>query len=176
MPYFRSKKNSCNKKIHKKILKPSTPSCTRRVISSWSLNGDCLQSSLFYICKENTPIVKENQPHNISLKENNFNFINLSKNLKILKNYYFFIKREINTTELPNLVWENKRENNSTKLAWRVLQKVKIFKPKSKKCTLCTREKYLIVFSKEMYVMHAREISYSILKRNVRYARERNIL
>ena len=95
MPYFRSKKNSCIKKIHKKILKPSTPSCTCRVISSWPLNGDCLQSSLFYICKENTPIVKENQPHNISLKENNFNFINLSKNLKILKNYYFFIKKEM---------------------------------------------------------------------------------
>ena len=65
--------NSYNKNIiNNNILKPSNPSCNSRVKVSGPLNGDCLQSSLVYICKANSPNMAESQPQYFDLAENIF--------------------------------------------------------------------------------------------------------
>ena len=64
MPNIASIINSHNKRIiNNNIPKPSTPSCNCRSKTSFPLNGDCLQSSLVYICKEDNPNIIGNHPH-----------------------------------------------------------------------------------------------------------------
>ena len=64
MPNFASVINLHNKKIiNNNIPKPSTPACNCCLKTPCPLNGDCLQYSLVYICKANTPNIIENHPH-----------------------------------------------------------------------------------------------------------------
>ena len=73
MPNFASIINSHNKKIiNNNIPKPSTPTCNCHLKTSCPLNGDCLQSSLVYICKADMPDIIENHPHHIGFTENAF--------------------------------------------------------------------------------------------------------
>ena len=73
MPNFASIINSHNKKIiNNNIPKPSAPTCNCSSKTSCPLNGDCLQSSLVYICKADTPDIIENHPHYTGLTENRF--------------------------------------------------------------------------------------------------------
>ena len=99
MPNFASIINSHNKKIiNNNIPKPSTPTCNCRLKTSCPLNGDCLQSSLVYICKADTPDIIENHPHYIGLTENTFK----DRFYKYKNSFKYESKR--NATELPNFV------------------------------------------------------------------------
>ena len=70
MPNFASTINSHNKKIiNNSIPKPSDPTCNCHSKASCPLNDDCLQSSLVYICKADTPKVTENHTCYIDLTE-----------------------------------------------------------------------------------------------------------
>ena len=56
------------------MSKQPAPKCNCRSKSSCPLNGNCMQSSLVYICKADTPNIIENRPHYISLTENTFKY------------------------------------------------------------------------------------------------------
>ena len=143
MPNFSSIINSHNKKIiNENIEKPPVKPCNCRSKSSCPLNGDCLQSSLVYICKADTINITEDHPHYIGLTENTF-----KDRFYKHKNSFKYESKQ-NATELSNFVWENKRENTETSLIWKVLDKAKAYKPESEKCMLCLTEKYHIIFSK----------------------------
>ena len=63
MPNFASIINSHNKKIlNENIAKPTSASCNCRVKASCPLDGNCLQSSLVYICKVATPKLQITTP------------------------------------------------------------------------------------------------------------------
>ena len=67
---FASIINSHNKKtINSNITKTSAPTCNCGSKTSCPLNGDCLQSSLVYICKADMPNIFENYPHYIGSTE-----------------------------------------------------------------------------------------------------------
>ena len=73
MHNFTSIINSHNKKIiNNNIPKPSAPTFGCRSKTSCPLNDDCLQSSLAYICKTDTPNIIENHPRYIGLTESSF--------------------------------------------------------------------------------------------------------
>ena len=73
LPNFASIINSHNKKIiNNNIPKPSALTCNCRSKTSCPLNGDCLQSSLVYIFKSDTPNIIEKHPHFIGLIEITF--------------------------------------------------------------------------------------------------------
>ena len=73
MPNFASIINPLNKKIlNENIVKPTFASCNCRVNASCPLDGNCLQSSLVYICKAATPKIINDCPHYKCLKEDTF--------------------------------------------------------------------------------------------------------
>ena len=73
MPNFDSIINSHNQKIlSENIVKPSSTPCNSKVKVSCPLDGNCLQSSLVYICKAATPKITNDYPHYIGLTENTF--------------------------------------------------------------------------------------------------------
>ena len=119
------------------IPKPSAPTCNCRSKTSCPLNGDCLQSSLVYICKADTPNIIENHPCYIGLTENTFK----DQFYKHIDSFKYGSKR--NATELSNFEWENKYANTDKDLVRNILAHI----PEAKRCLLCSTEKY-IIFSK----------------------------
>ena len=72
MPHFASIINSHNKNIlNENIAKPTSALCNWRIKVSCPLDGNCLLSSLVYICK--AAKVTSDHPHYIVLTENTFN-------------------------------------------------------------------------------------------------------
>ena len=143
MPNFGSIINSHNKKIiNSNIPKQAAPTCNCRLKSSCPLNSDCMQSSLVYICKEDTPNVIETHLHYIGLTENTFK----DRFYKHSNSFKHESKRS--ATELSNFIWENKHTNTETNLVWNILDKARTYRPETKRCLLCLTEKYHIIFSK----------------------------
>ena len=99
MPNFGSIINSHNKKIiNSNIPKQAAPTGNCRLKSSCPLNSDCLQSSLVYIFKEDTPNVIETHLHYIGLTENTFK----DRFYKHSNSFKYESKR--NATEVSNFV------------------------------------------------------------------------
>ena len=120
MPKFASKTNSHNKKIlNENIAKPTSASCNCRVKASCPLDGNCLQSSLVYVCKTVTPKIINDYPHYIGLTDNTFQE-RLYKHKNSFRN-----ESKKNATELSNFVCENKHANTEKSLEWKVLDKAK---------------------------------------------------
>ena len=143
MPNFASIIKSHNKKIlNENIAKPTSASYNCRVKASCPLDGNCLQSSLVYICKAATPKITNDYLHYIGLTENT------SKDRLYKHKNSFRYESKKNATELSNLVWENKHANTETSLECKILDKAKSYEPGSRKCMLCLTEKYRILFSK----------------------------
>ena len=143
MPNVASIINTHNKKIlNENIAKTTCESCNYRVKVPCSLDGNCLQSSLIYICKVVTPKITNDYFHQIGLTENTF-----KGTLYKHKNSIRYDSKK-NATELSKFVWENKYANTETSLEWKILDKRKSHEPGSKKCMLCLSEKYQILFSK----------------------------
>ena len=140
MPNFASVINSHNEKIiNDNIVKPITKSCNCHTKTSCSLHVECLQSSLVYICKAMTSNNTDNHPHYIGLTENIF------KDRFYKHRNSFKYESKGNATELANFAWENKRERTDTNLEW---DKASAYNTESKRCKLCSIEKYHIIFSK----------------------------
>ena len=109
MPNFASIINSHNKKIINNIPKQSTLTCNCHSKTSSPLNGDCLQSSLVYICKTDMPDIIENHPHT-GLTENTFKD-RFYKHKNALK-----YESKCNAMKLSNFVWENNHANTEMNL------------------------------------------------------------
>ena len=110
--------------------------------SSCPLNGDCMQSSLVYICKADTPNIIENHQHYIGLTENA-----LKDRLHKHKNSFKYESKR-NVPKLSNFVRENKHTNTETNLVWNILDKARAYRLETKICLLCLTEKYQIILSK----------------------------
>ena len=103
--------NSHNKKIiNNNIPKLSPPTCNCCSKTSCPLNGGCLQSSLVYICKADTPNITQNYPYYVGLIENKF------KDRFFKHKNSFKYESKLDATELSNFVWENKHANTETNL------------------------------------------------------------
>ena len=135
--------NSHNKKIiNNNIPKLSPPTCNCRSKTSCPLNGGCLQTSLVYICKADTPNITQNYPYYVGLIENKF------KDRFFKHKNSFKYESKLDATELSNFVWENKHANTETNLVWNILDEARTYKPEAKRCLLCLIKKYHIIFSK----------------------------
>ena len=105
MPNFPSVINSHNEKIlNENIARPTSASFNCTVKTSSPIEGNCLQSSLIYICKARTPNVINNIHDYIDLPENTFKARYQSKK---------------DATALSNFLWESKYEYWKTSPKWK---------------------------------------------------------
>ena len=112
MSNFANTINAHNKKIlNETITKATCESCNLRIKASCPLNGNCLQSSLIYICKATTTKITNDHPHYIGLTENIF-----KDRLYKHKNSFRHESKK-NVTELSNFIWENKHPSQSQESA-----------------------------------------------------------
>ena len=61
-----------------------------------------------------------------------------------------------NETKLSTYIWELKRQGINFELKWQLIAKSKSYSPSSKNCRLCLKEKYFILFRKEMATLNKR--------------------
>ena len=51
-----------------------------------------------------------------------------------------------NHTALSNHIWDLKRKSLNFELKWKILDRGNVFDPTTRKCRLCLKEKYYIIF------------------------------
>ena len=60
------------------------------------------------------------------------------------------------STELSKRIWELRAKNIEPKVSWEVLGKAKSYSNKSKRCGLCSLEKYFIIYHKDKASLNQR--------------------
>jgi hypothetical protein len=129
---------------HNKIQSNQNPdefmSCNCRNKSKCPLQGSCRQSSLVYQATveptDGTDIKTEKY---VGLTDTEFK-------LRLANHKQSFNKHNLrNATELSKYVWSLKDKKVAYEIKWKVLGKARAYSNKTKKCNLCTLEKYFIL-------------------------------
>ena len=128
---------------NKKILSPPADyiakKCNCRNEGNCPLNGNCLVSNVIYNCniKHNNDVESINY---IGLTENTF------KDRFYKHRNSFKYSSKANCTELSKYIWESKNNNNiDFDITWSILDRAKPYANGSKRCNLCTSEKYHVI-------------------------------
>ena len=53
-------------------------------------------------------------------------------------------------------IWKLKKEEKQFKIKWKVIDKAKSFNPVTKRCNLCLKEKFYIIFKPELGSLNQR--------------------
>ena len=59
-------------------------------------------------------------------------------------------------TRLSTYIWKLKRQQVNFELSWRIVAKTRSYSPVSKKCMLCIKEKFYIIFGDSMATLNKR--------------------
>ena len=66
-----------------------------------------------------------------------------------------------NGTSLSNYIWKLKKQNIKHKISWKILSRRKSFNPATRRCNLCLREKFCIIFKPEGASLNSRSELFS---------------
>ena len=155
MPNLKKKISNHNFKILKseETNQPRSGCNCTQAIGPCPMDGNCLVDSLIY----RADITDENS--------NTTSYTGLTSNT--FKTRYYghrqsFIKRELqNATTLSSHIWDLKDKNINYNIKWRAVDRASSFNPITKKCRLCVKEKYYIIFQPEGAKLNNRSELYS---------------
>ena len=127
----------------------TTNNCNCRINKMCPLNGKCLTSGIVY---QETVTRKDNG--------NEETYIGLTdKQFKTRYNAHtssFRNEAYRNATSLSKYIWSLKDKGTEFNIRWRTISKCNSYSPSSKKCNLCLREKYYIIFRPNMASLNNR--------------------
>ena len=69
---------------------------------------------------------------------------------------YSFNHRGENSTTLSTHLWKLKDKNKNFEISWNIVDRAQDFNPVNRKCRLCTKEKYYIIFQPEGATLNRR--------------------
>ena len=69
---------------------------------------------------------------------------------------YSFNHRGENSTTLSSHYWKLKDQNKNFEISWNIVDRAQEFNPVNRKCRLCTKEKYYIIFQPEGATLNRR--------------------
>jgi hypothetical protein len=138
-------KNIIDSKNKQKNVKQNTENnetnnskkCNCRNKKDCPLKGQCLEKSIIYQAKVTTENKTETY---VGLTETEFK--TRYNNHKAT----FKTPNKKNTTELSKHIWTLKESNTKFEIQWSILSKASAYSNTSKRCNLCTCEKYFIIF------------------------------
>ena len=141
-------KNSIDGHNAKQLRKEPAPerTCNCRRPADCPLNGNCLQKSIVY----QATITAASKPTEtyIGLTETTFK-------TRFGNHKQSFIKENLkNSTELSKHIWKLKRENMDYKITWKIVGRASPYNGISKRCNLCTLEKFYIIYKREMATLN----------------------
>ena len=148
-----------NKRILHSSLSPYTKdnkddtetnkTCNCRQKNNCPLDGNCLQSSVVY---QATVTRKDNNTSEtyIGLTETNFKTRHRNHTAS------FRHAKHKNSTELSKHIWTLKNDNIDYSISWRVLSSNSPYNSSSKRCNLCLKEKFLIIYRPDLSSLNKR--------------------
>jgi len=115
---------------------PITPPCNCRDKNNCPLNGGCRAKNVIYQAEVRSPTSTETY---VGLTSNEFK--------TRLSNHKSTFRHEGKrlATELSKHVWDLKDQNKEFEIKWKILCRAKAYSNVSKRCNLCTAEKFFII-------------------------------
>ena len=153
MPNIKRKITQHNKKITSPTptLKQNVSECNCRKKAECPLQNKCLTKNIIYQAK-----VSSNQGNGV---RNEF-YIGLTSTTfkERFGNHKTSFTHSTKRTEttLSQYIWELKDENKDFNLTWKIVAKAEPYNPATKKCNLCIKEKYYIIYKPEMSTLNKR--------------------
>ena len=155
MPNLKKKISNHNFKIlnSEETNQPKSGCNCTQAIGPCPMDGNCLVDSLVY----RADITDENS--------NSTSYTGLTSN-SFKTRYYShrqsFKKRELqHATTLLSHIWDLKDKNINYNIKWRAVDRAPPFNPITKKCRLCIKEKYYIIFQPEGAKLNSRSELFS---------------
>ena len=162
MPNFKQKiaiHNSRAKRIETEPQPLPGCNCTG-VMGACPLGGQCLVKSVVY----GAEVLDSNQ--------NVETYTGLTANTfkkRFYKHRESFNKEDSeHSTSLSCHIWNLKRQNENFELNWSIIDRGKAFNPVSRKCNLCLKEKYHIIFQPEGASLNSRSELFSTCRHRLR--------
>ena len=142
-------RNTVNNNINESQRKCN---CTG-IMGTCPMNGNCLTSNIIYKAE----VVADNSPTETYTGLTSTTF----------KKRFYGHRRSFNVrdleheTELSNHVWKLKDRNENFTINWSILGKAKPFNQNTRKCRLCIKEKFFIIFQPESASLNQRSELFS---------------
>ena len=162
MPNFKQKIAIHNSKARKSGMPPPPPpgcNCTGSM-GPCPLEGSCLVKSVVY----GAEVIDSNL--------NSETYTGLTANT-FKKRYYkhrdsFRNEDSEHSTTLSSYIWDLKCNNENFEVHWNVKDRAAPFNPVSKKCYLCLKEKYHIIFQPEGASLNSRSELFSTCRHRLK--------
>ena len=142
-------------------VRPSDFGCNcTAAIGPCPLAGNCLVNSVVYGAEV------------ISNNSNKQTYTGLTRNT-FKKRFYghrssFTNKEQEHSTTLSTYVWQLQDNNVNFDINWKIIGRAKPFNPVTKKCNLCIKEKYHIIFQPESASLNQRSELFSTCRHRLR--------
>ena len=126
-----------------------TRPCNCRIKADCPLDGKCLTKSVVYQATVTETNTDKTETY-VGLCETDFK-----------ARYYnhrstFKHENKQNNTELSKHIWHPKNNKTPHKITWKIIQKARIYNSISKRCQLCTLEKFIIITQPEKATLNKR--------------------
>lgn len=123
--------------------------CNCRQKNNCPLNGNCLQSSVVY---QATVTRNDNNTSEtyIGLTETDFKTRHRNHTAS------FRHAKHKNSTELSKHIWTLKNDNIDYSISWRILSSNSPYNSSNKRCNLCLKEKFLIIYRPDLSSLNKR--------------------
>ena len=126
---------------------PEGDSCFSIYQIRWTLNGECLVNEVVYQATVKTKDTKETY---IGLTANEFKARYRNHQMS------FRHEKRKNETELSKQLWKLKEEGKDLTVAWKIIAKAKPYTNLTKRCNLCTTEKFFLLTKPHMATLNKR--------------------
>jgi len=139
-----------NRLLEKQKQQNKTPrkKCNCREKESCPLKGNCQECRVIYQAPVETT---ENEPATyIGLSEGPFK-LRYANHRSSFKN-----KEKANQTELSKYIWQLTNKNIKHNISWKILRKAKPYNTITKRCNLCLRECFFILYKPNMCTLNKR--------------------
>jgi hypothetical protein len=155
MPNFKRKISNHNFKIQKEEeeIQPNHGCNCTRAIGPCPLGGNCLVNSLVY--RAEVKDANSNTNTYTGLTSNTF------KQRFYGHRHSFKYKNSDQSTTLSSHIWDLKDDDQNYDLKWSIVDRAPDFNPITRKCRLCVKEKYYIIFQPEGASLNHRSELYS---------------
>ena len=67
-------------------------------------------------------------------------------------------------TELSKYIWKLKRDNKTYRVRWRIIDRASPYNPVTKRCNLCNKERFYIMYKRNMATLNKRNEVYTVCR------------
>ena len=153
MPNLKHKINCHNQKICRGEVEQEQAGCNcTQVIGECRLSGNCKVKGVIYRAE-------------VSTANDTFTYTGLTS--RTFKERFYGHRRTFKeklpeeSTTLSRKVWGLKENNEDFSIRWSIIDRGKPFNPKTRRCNLCTKEKFHIIFDPDGASLNQRSELYS---------------